>query len=268
MATRQPRAAATEAALWLHLAAPLGLAWGLGRWLAATAGAPLDAGGAWLVAGGGLAAYVADRWPRPGLPASDNPVRDALLRRRRPALAAALLLAAALACAGWRRLGAPPWPTLALLAPPTLAYPLLKRRTLLRSALVPAVWTLALARLAAPRAGGLAGLALFLLLAAGTLLCDLKDAAGDRALGYGGAAATFGPVVALRGARRLLLIATGLAAVAPWPTAARAALAATALGLLALAAAPRLLARELLGPALVDWALAGAGLWALLGGSG
>lgn len=256
-----------ELVLWLHLSAPLGLAFGLVRWLEAAFGRSAPPGGALLVAGAGLLAYAADRWPRIGLSARDNPTRSGLLERRRPALALVAAFALTLVGAGLRRRG---WPTpgaLAVLAPPTLAYPWLKRRFLLKNLAVPFVWAGALGWVAfdgpSGAGEGAALAALFLLLAAGTLLCDLKDAAGDRALGFGGAAARFGPARARDLARTLLVLVLAQAAwPALGPSAARAALAADAALLLALSFRPSWLERELAAPALVDWTLAACGLLA------
>lgn len=255
-----------ELLLWLHLLAPVGLAFGLGRWLETALLRSARPGSLALIAAAGSLAYLADRWPRIGLSTRDNPARSALLAHRQVSLLVAALLALALATAALRAGGWPDWRSLVLLAPPTLAYPLLKKRFLLKNLVVPGVWSGALLGIGFP--GGIRLLptaGLFLLLAAGTLLCDLKDAEGDRTLGFGGTAARLGAPLALHVAR-ILLAASGLLALAAphWSMAARAGPGLCSLLLLLLSTRVRWLERELLGPVLVDWTLAGCGLAAML----
>jgi 4-hydroxybenzoate polyprenyltransferase len=88
---------------------------------------------------------------------------------------------------------------------------------------------------------------LFLLNAAGCLLCDLKDEASDRLAGVHSVPAMFGGVATVRIAVALLLGAAALAFAEHRPG---ILIAAAALG--SVTTVPSLIARETVGPLLVD----------------
>lgn len=134
-----------------------------------------------------------------------------------------------------------------------IAYPLASRVAAGKTVAVAACWTWGAASLPAdnlePPALVLA--AVFALVAAGAILCDLKDAEGDRAAGVRSLAVVLGA----RGARR---VAGCLAVVGVATALASGAvlLAATGIALVAAAALPRVVGRSLVGPVVVDGALA------------
>ncbi len=200
---------------------------------------------------GGLAAYSIDR------------LTDGAVRRRAPAWLIGLLVAGCLAGVGGGLALLPllPWSKIALLATfglIALGYPRLKRLPFAKTLLVPAVWTWA--ALALPMADGspLAWRAvavpiaapLFLLLASGCLLCDVKDCAADRRDGVHSLPARLGVAPTLCVAGTLALLGAALALEQH-----RSGLLAGALCLLALAPWPSLLSTESVGPLAVDLAL-------------
>ncbi len=136
-----------------------------------------------------------------------------------------------------------------------LLYPLVKRVPLGKTLVVPLVWTWCgivlptgdgswlgwrwfLEPVAAP---------LFLLMTAGCLLCDLKDARRDKEAGVPSVPALVGTVTAARVAVVIALVAAALAVAEGRP-----GLAVSALLLSGLALYPALLATDEVGPLLVD----------------
>lgn len=159
-----------------------------------------------------------------------------------------------------------PWPTaflVPLMGAGAILYPVIKRFPLTKTVFVPLVWTWC--AIALPFNDGswfgwhwmLQPIAtpLFLLLAAGALLCDLKDEAHDRRSGV-----TSLPV--LLGARRATLVAVALAIAAGVAAQAerRSGVALSALGLSLSTLRPALLATDVVGPLVVDVILTIPGL--------
>lgn len=144
-----------------------------------------------------------------------------------------------------------------------LGYRALKRVPLAKNVFVPLVWTWATIALPFPDGSwfGWRWIAepvaapLFLLLATGVLLCDLKDEPLDRCTGVASIAVLCGGRTTARLGVALALTA-GLAAFAEH----RAALALSAFGLGLTALRPRLLATDIVGPLLVDGLLSVPGL--------
>jgi 4-hydroxybenzoate polyprenyltransferase len=143
-------------------------------------------------------------------------------------------------------------PLLGLLA---TGYSYAKRWPLFKTLVVPIVWTWAVIALpfhdgswfgwrwiAAPIA-----LPLLLLIGSGCVLCDLKDEWRDRRHGVASIAARFGGHVAARAAIVLALLAAAVALAEQRP-----GLAISALVLVALSLKPSLIARDAVGPLLVD----------------
>lgn len=136
-----------------------------------------------------------------------------------------------------------------------LAYPLVKRLPMGKTLLVPLVWTWC--GIALPVGGGAwlgwrwwtepVAVPLFLLFAAGCLLCDVKDAARDREAGVPSVPALVGPLAATRIAILVSAIAAGVAL-----GAGRPALACSAAVLCGVALNPALVATEVIGPLVVD----------------
>jgi 4-hydroxybenzoate polyprenyltransferase len=136
-----------------------------------------------------------------------------------------------------------------------LLYPTIKRLPLTKTVFVPLVWTWC--AIALPFDDGSwfgwhwvlqpIAVPLFLLLASGALLCDLKDEIHDRCSGVAS-------LPAMLGARRAIWIAVGLAVAAGLCSHAegRPGLALSALGLGLSALRPALLATDVVGPLLVD----------------
>jgi 4-hydroxybenzoate polyprenyltransferase len=138
------------------------------------------------------------------------------------------------------------------------AYPYAKRWPLLKTFVVPLVWTWCAIALPFNDGSWLGwhwivapvALPLLLLLAAGCLLCDLKDEWRDRRAGVASIPARFGA----RTAGHVAIALAGLAAIVAL-TEGRPGLAVSAGILIALSARPSLVARDGLGPLLVDMAL-------------
>ncbi len=229
----------------VHFWLPVAVGWSLALLAARSSGLPLSAPGLLLLLAGIGAAYQIDRLLDPA-PRSCVPptllAAGAAICVAMGAVAAwhapGRLLAVALCCGGI-----------------ALAYPRLKRLPLAKTIAVALVWTWA--AMALPLAGGerLAWAfwsldiapALFLLMAAACLLCDLKDATADRARSV--------PSLPARlGARATCHIATGLAlcGVALAAAHGRWGLAATGGALCGVACFPRFLARPYAGPIVVD----------------
>ena len=143
-------------------------------------------------------------------------------------------------------------PVLSIIA---LAYRSLKRVPLAKNVFVPLVWTWATIALPFPDGSWfgwrwmvepIAG-PLFLLLAAGVLLCDLKDERADRLDGVPSLAVVCG-------ARRAAWVGMALAAIAGMAAYVehRSGLAVSAIGLGLSAPRPGLLATDVIGPLVVD----------------
>jgi 4-hydroxybenzoate polyprenyltransferase len=253
----------------LLLAAQLGATLVLGLGLAAVAhrhgGGAFSAPGlaAWL--GGITVAYGLDRLA-PARRARDragNPRRTAALHRRSGVARGVVLAGGAALGAG---LAAEPTALLvpvAALTVAALAYPWLARIPLAKNAVVAACFALGAATVptggAPPTAGIIAAMAL--LVFADTVLCDLKDRAADRALGVRGLGSLVGDRAACAAAAAIALAGglVGILAGAP-------ELGLGAALLLGLSAHPATCAHELTGPPLVDVAVGGAALLALVGG--
>jgi 4-hydroxybenzoate polyprenyltransferase len=160
-------------------------------------------------------------------------------------------------------------PVLLDLALVSLGYPLIKRWPLPRLASVAGAWTLACLRLPFWTGGarlppwalacGPAALSVACAIAAGTILCDLKDRDGDAASGVR-------TLTVLYGARGACAWAAAIAAVgvgaALWSHAP--AILCCNVGMVLAAARPDAVQRPVSGPLLVDAALAAPGLGLLV----
>jgi 4-hydroxybenzoate polyprenyltransferase len=236
------------------------MAWSLAQVVARDNARPSSSVGLCALVLGGLAAYSVDR------------LGDAATRARGPAwLSRALAVGTLVAALGGLAL-IPILPyskveLLALCGAIALAYPWVKRIPLGKTVLVPAVWTWATLALPTVDPSAFAWRAalvplaapLFLLLAAGCLLCDVKDADADRDGGVPSLPARLGLSSSLAIAAAAALLGSALALAQH-----RTGLVAGGLCLLALSARPRLLATESVGPLLVDAALTVPGLLVVL----
>lgn len=200
---------------------------------------------------GGLAAYSLDRL------GEEQPrwLRVVLVGGSLAAIAGGLAVAPLL-----------PWSKLLLLGAfgaLALAYPRLKRLPYAKTVLVPAVWTWAVLALPTVDGSPLAWRAvavplaapIFLLLAAGCLLCDVKDSDADRRDGVHSLPARLGVAATLWTAALLALVGAALAVEQH-----RGGLVAGAVCLLAISPWRSLLATESFGPLAVDVALTVPGL--------
>ncbi len=212
-------------------------------------GRPWDPAGAGLLLAGIVAAYSLDR-------VVDAP--PALTPRVRRVLVAA---AAGAALTGALLLVWLPLPTGALvpvLAGAAVGYSAVKRLPWGKAIAVPLIWTWS--AIALPFGDGSwfgwhwifepVAAPLFLLFAAGCLLCDLKDEARDRATGVASVPATLGPTATIAIALALVLTAGGMA----W-TEGRVGLTCSAVALGGAALRPGLLATDIVGPLVVDMIL-------------
>jgi len=242
---RQP-IAASDALRLLHYWWPVVMAWSIAQVAARSNPRAMSSAGLCALIVGGLAAYSVDR-----------------LAEARPRWLRALLLAGVLTATtvGLALLPLLPWSKIALLVAfglLALVYPRLKRLPFAKTLLVPAVWTWAALALPTVDRSPLAWRAvavplaapLFAVLAAGCLLCDVKDCAADRRAGVHSLPARLGVEGALLVAAWLSLFGAALALEQH-----RTGLFAGALCLLAISRAKALLARESLGPLAVDVAL-------------
>lgn len=145
-----------------------------------------------------------------------------------------------------------------------LLYPRLKRQLPTKLVLLPIVWVLALVALPFPDGSVFAWrslgqpvlVVLFLLVAAGCLLCDLKDERADAAAHVPSLAVVVGGTRAARIAGGLALLGAGLAAAIAEPE-----LAVGGVLLAAASTRPQWLAVDVAGPLLVDVLLSVPGLW-------
>ncbi len=216
-------------------------------------GHPLSRAGTLLFAAGVVTTYALDHW-------ADLP------RTRRPQYLlwlAGLAAIMGLLAAVWL-----PWGKIALagaLGMVGLFYRKLKKWPLSKTLFVAGAWTVAGVCFPidwqgqdlffAPFGGAL--LAIF---TAGALLCDFKDCSTDAQAGVRTAVVLWGPRMA---ALTAAILALGGVVVAV--TAGRPGLVAAGVALAALAASPKLISRPVLGPALVDGALALPALLILTG---
>ncbi len=172
----------------------------------------------WTLAGVSIAGLLVNAWLLPGLP-----------QRSMAAAGSAGLLA--------------------------VAYPLAKRIPLVKTLLVPLVWTACgiVLPVAASTASGRHWWAepvaapIFFLFVAGCLLCDLKDAAHDRAAGVPSVPALFG-----RAAARQIAVVIAVVAVGAAVLTGRPALALSAAALSGVALTPALVYTDVVGPLVVD----------------
>jgi hypothetical protein len=204
---------------------------------------PITIAGVVLFAAGVVAAYTLDYW-------TDHPVRHSFLL---PALASAALLAG-LGATFWL----PGWKIVLafLLGVVSLAYRRWKKWPLVKTLMVAGAWTIASVAFPvewhAPELLSVPlNIALFATFASNALLCDLKDGAADAHAGVRSAVVLWGQLTTTVIAAVLAL--TGMFAAL---AAHRLGLAGAGLALGLLAAFPRWVSQPVLGPALVDAALA------------
>jgi len=225
---------------------PIALAWSVAVVVRRAAGREWHAQGVAVLVLGVAAAYSLDRLldaPR-GLP-----------RAVRVLLAGATVVAGAGILWLLPALPAGSAAVVPLAAALAAAYPWLKRVPAAKTLAVPAVWTWCGVGFVVPDGSWLAwravqapvALPLFLLIAAGCVLCDLKDEARDRAAAVPSVPVLLGGAAAVRVAVVLTVVAA-LAAVVE----GRTALAWTSLALGVVAARPALVAADVIGPLLVD----------------
>ncbi len=230
----------------LHIWWPLALGWSVAVVVRRATERPWDPAGLALLLVGIGAAYNLDR-------VLDPPAQQ-------PRWMTRLLLAAAAAASLAGGLILPHLPPQSAALVPlagviALLYPLLKRVPLGKTLVVPLVWTWCGIALPAGDGSWLGwrwflepvAAPLFLLLASGCLLCDLKDAIRDRTAGVPSVPALVGP-----GAATCLAVAIALVAGAMAAAEGRPGLVVSALLLSGLALSPALLATDDVGPLLVD----------------
>ncbi|MEO8503028.1 MAG: UbiA family prenyltransferase [Acidobacteriota bacterium] len=231
----------------VHYWWPVVMAWSIVVVVHRTTGRAVSSAGLCILLLGALAAYSLDR------------LRDSGSSRQPKWLRAALL--AALLGAGFGgvlllpQLSTQKLIFLGVLSAITLLYPTAKRIPLVKAVLVPAVWTAA--GIVLPSVGGgwpslLTPIAplLFLLLAAGCLLCDVKDFAADREAGVRSLPVQLGIVNTVSIAAALAGLSAVLAWHEHWP-----GLLAGGLCMVAIAPWRQLLATESVGPLAVDFIL-------------
>ncbi len=249
----RPRGGSTAARL-LHYAWPVALGWALATVAGRATGRPVQPAGRNLLLLAIGAAYSFDRLADP--PESAPPVLRALLWVAFAGCAAGTLGSLA-------RLPLPTLVLLPVLSVAVLGYRWAKALPLVKALLVPLVWTWA--GLALPLADGSwlgwrslahpVALPLFLLLAAGCLLCDVNDVARDRDRGVRslpvqvGVPRTLGIAAGLAGAGMVAALGQG-----------RLGLGVDGLLLAGLAACRPLLMLESWGPLAVDVVLTVPGL--------
>ncbi len=239
---RPPR----SALLLLHIWWPLALGWSLALVAHRATGRPWQPAGVGILLAGIVAAYSLDRVVDPA------PAAPPWLRRTLIGAGGTATLAGALLVTALPRQTAVLVPVLALLAS---IYPAIKRLPLGKALLVPLVWTWAALALSVNDGSWFGWHALllpvappmFLLMAAGCVLCDLKDEARDRAAGVASLPATLGATASIAIAVALALTAGGMA----WAE-GRVGLTFSALALGGATLRPGLLATDIVGPLVVD----------------
>ncbi|MGE0393224.1 MAG: UbiA family prenyltransferase [Vicinamibacterales bacterium] len=228
----------------LHYWWPVALGWSVAVVVRRATGRAWDPAGLALLLGGITTAYSLDRLldPPAALPR--------WLWRTLAGASMAGLLAGAWLLPGLPRRSIAAAGAAGLLA---VAYPLVKRVPLVKTLLVPLVWTAC--GIVLPVAVGAApgwwaepvAVPLFLLFVAGCLLCDLKDAARDRATGVPSVPALFGRAAARQMAVAIAVVAAGAAVLTGRP-----ALALSAATLSGVALTPALVETDVIGPLVVD----------------
>ena len=239
----------------LHYWWPMVLGWSLVQVVGRSLGREADPFGLVALLAGVLAGYSLDRVldaPRSG---HGERLRRVLLGTG--GLAAIVCGAAALRLPFGSAIAVP------ILGALALFHPRLKRRWPIKLVLLPIVWVLAVVALPFPDGGAFAWRSLgqpvvavlFLLVAAGCFLCDLKDERADAAASVPSLVVLVGAVGAARIARGLALVGATLAlAIGELELAVGGALLAAAAG------HARLLAVDVLGPLLVDVLLSVPGI--------
>lgn len=236
----------------LHYWWPVVMAWSLVVVVHRATGRAVSSPGLCTLLLGALAAYSLDRLRETGPPGRPLWLRTALVGAVLASGLGGLLMLPLLS--------APKIALLVALASVALAYPRAKRLPFVKAILVPAVWTCAGIVLPTADAGWLAVLTpvavpLFLLLAAGCLLCDVKDFEADRRCGVRSLPVQLGVGGTLAVAATLAAIGAALA----WQG-HRPGLLAGGLCMVAIAPWRALLATEAIGPLAVDFVLTLPGL--------
>ncbi|MEO8276343.1 MAG: hypothetical protein ABI639_08990 [Thermoanaerobaculia bacterium] len=228
---------------------PVVMAWSLTVVLHHATGEPVSSAGLCLLLFGALAAYSMDRLIDGARALEPAWLRFVLGSAVGVAVLGALFLLPLLA--RWKV------PLLLVLSGVAVAYPYLKRIYLAKTILVPLVWTVAVIALPASRpfAFSPVDIPLFLLVAAGCLLCDIKDAAEDSRRGIGTVPAILGVPTALALAATVAIFGAGAAWIEHRP-----GLLACGIALVAIAPCRRLISAEALGPLAVDAILTLPGL--------
>ncbi len=240
-------------ALLLQCLLPIAVGWSFALTLRHALGIPFAPWGLTLFLAGIGAAYTVDRLIDPA-----ERRRDRLQQARMPRWLHRTLWSAALCFSGVTLLAALRMPrslqtTAFILSAASLAYPLLKRLPLAKTAAIALAWTWASGSLPFP-VSRIApwwrldlALPLFLLVAANAILCDLKDREHDREDGIPAFPVLFGP-------RATCLAATGMLAASVALALSRGclALAASGAALAIVAQFPQWLGHEIAGPLLAD----------------
>lgn len=231
----------------LHYWWPAVLGWSTAVVVQRATGQPPNRWGLATLLFGIVAAYTLDRLVEP--PLAGTPRWLTRVLRATSALAVALCAIAA------SRLPVETAALVPLFGSASLLYPRLKRVRFMKTMAVPAVWTWA--SLALPFGDGSwlgwrtlqfpVAMPLMLLIAAGCMLCDLKDEQADRRAGVPSVPALLGPIPTVRIAMALVLLAAAFAVAEHRPG---LVLTACALGLTTVS--PSLLATDAAGPLLVD----------------
>lgn len=259
MPTREPGPATpVRGGSWLRLLHywwPLALGWSLTVVLARVLDRAAAPAGRLTLLSGILCVYSLDR--------SYGPVTPAVSTRLRGLLLAVAAASGVVCAAAALRLPLHTAVMVPVLAAAGLAYPQLKRIPGTKLVLLPLTWVWSCAALPFNN-GSWAGwraltqpvvVPLLLLVAAGSLLCDLKDEADDRSSGVWSLPARAGAAHTLRLAVVLALTSSGLATLQHRP-----AIAVGGLVLSASTLVPCVLATEVAGPLLVDVILTLPGL--------
>lgn len=245
----------------LHYWWPLALGWSLTCVVQRATGRALDPHGLAALLSGIVAAYSLDRVldPQRRLDSQTAPASRLL----QPVLGAAGVCAACLCLWHAWHLPLATAALMPLLGLAALAYPQLKTVVVTKTVVLPLVWTWA--SIALPLADGSwvgwrallepVAAPLFCLIAAGCLLCDLKDEDADRQSGVQSLPAMLGSRATVSVALALVCAAGMLALVEHRPG---IAIGAAVLGLVT--TWPALLAHEATGPLLVDMILSIPGL--------
>lgn len=233
----------------LHFWFPVALGWSIAQVVHRATGIPLYSNGLILFLAGIWAAYSLDRL-------TDEPTRQS--RFLKIALVSGLVAAVALCAFSAAHLSLKTLSAVAVFSFLALLYRRLKKFPLLKTFIVALVWVWAGAALSVKTDewfGGdwwtmSAAIPLFLLIAAGCILCDLKDVEADKKQNVRSLPVLFG-------VRRTVLIVMVLAGIAAVIAASqnRPGLLISSLTLIVFAQYPSILAVEDVGPLLVDFIL-------------